>query len=138
LTARLVDQVPGLNSAFFSILTPGAHIPSHRGVTKGLLTCHLGLSVPDGTGCRMEIDGSVIQWAEGEAVFFDDTYRHEVWNATDQTRIILLIQFERPMRFLARIVSRLFLFGIRRSAFVKDARRNLTTWEEAFSGAERG
>jgi len=42
-TARLMERVPGLNSAFFSILKPGAHIARHRGVTKAILTCHLGL-----------------------------------------------------------------------------------------------
>ena len=41
-TAAAVEQIAGLNSAFFSILTPGAHIPRHRGVTKAILTAHLG------------------------------------------------------------------------------------------------
>ena len=33
-TAEAVRSIPGLNSAFFSILEPGAHIPRHRGVTR--------------------------------------------------------------------------------------------------------
>lgn len=37
-TTALARKVPGLNSAFFSILAPTAHIPPHRGVTKGLMT----------------------------------------------------------------------------------------------------
>ncbi|MEP7007310.1 MAG: aspartyl/asparaginyl beta-hydroxylase domain-containing protein, partial [Sphingomonas bacterium] len=52
-TAAIVAQIPGLNSAFFSILAPGTHIPAHRGVTKGLVTCHLGLIVPRDGDVRM-------------------------------------------------------------------------------------
>ena len=32
----LAERVPGLSSACFSILAPGAHIPRHRGVTKAI------------------------------------------------------------------------------------------------------
>ena len=39
-----------------------------------------------------------MRWAEGETLVFDDTYQHEVWNDTDGTRVVLLIQFERPLR----------------------------------------
>ena len=37
-TAALAEQIPGLNSAFFSILAPGTVIPRHRGVTKAFIT----------------------------------------------------------------------------------------------------
>ena len=33
-TVALLEGVPGLNSAFFSILKPGAHIPRHRGAWR--------------------------------------------------------------------------------------------------------
>src|SRR5262249_38288826 len=45
-TARLLRRVPGLQSAWFSILAPRYHIPEHRGVTKSLLRAHLGLIIP--------------------------------------------------------------------------------------------
>ena len=32
-TAELISQVPGLNSAFFSILVPDTHLPTHTGVS---------------------------------------------------------------------------------------------------------
>ena len=37
-TSALLGQIPGLNSAFFSILAPGAVIIPHRGVTKAFIT----------------------------------------------------------------------------------------------------
>ncbi len=126
-TTALVRQIPELNSAFFSILAPGTHIPDHRGVTKGLLTCHLGLIVPKGP-VRMRVDKAFVRWAEGETLVFDDTYRHEVWNDTDQTRVVLLVQFERPLRKPGKWLADLFLWGIRHTAFVREARDNIALW----------
>lgn len=128
VTTRLVEAIPGLNSAFFSILAPGTHIPAHRGVTKGLITCHLGLIIPRDGDARMRIDDRVVRWAEGETLVFDDTYDHEVWNDTSGTRVVLLIQFRRPLRQPGRWFVDKFLAWIRHSAFVQDARTNLIRW----------
>ena len=130
-TAALVAQVPGLNSAFFSILAPGTHIPDHRGVTKGLITCHLGLIVPSDGDVRMRVHDQVVRWAEGETLVFDDTYRHEVWNETGGTRVVLLIQFERPLRQPGKWFADFFMGFVRRSAFVQEARDNIMSWNAA-------
>lgn len=128
-TTALLATVPGLNSALFSILVPGTHIPAHTGVSKALLTCHVGLRVPVATErCRMRVGNDYTHWTEGRALVFDDMYDHEVWNDTDEVRVILLIQFRRPMRVVGRIVAELFLFGVRHSRFVQDARRGVERW----------
>ncbi|MBS47110.1 MAG: aspartyl/asparaginyl beta-hydroxylase domain-containing protein [Sphingobium sp.] len=131
-TEKLLRQVPGLNSAFFSVLRPGTHIPKHRGVTKGLLTCHLGLQVPRGAGLFMTVGTQTLGWREGETLVFDDTWHHEVWNGTNGTRIVLLVQFERPLAQPGRAIAQAFLAGIRRSAFVKEALKNIDRWQRAF------
>ena len=130
-TDRLLREIPGLNSAFFSILKPGAHIPRHRGVTKAILTCHLGLQTPRHGRCEMSVGDERVTWSEGRAVVFDDTYPHEVWNDTEELRIILLIQFRRPVRAPGRWLAGLFLAGVRRSPFVQEGRRNLAKWSQA-------
>lgn len=130
-TAEVIAQIPGLNSAFFSILAPGTHIPDHRGVTKGLITCHLGLVVPKDGDVRMRVKDRIVRWSEGETLVFDDTYRHEVWNDTNGTRVVLLIQFERPLRQPGKWFADLFLGFVRRSAFVQEARENLESWNAA-------
>ncbi len=130
-TAEVVAKIPGLNSAFFSILAPGTHIPDHRGVTKGLITCHLGLIVPRDGDVRMRVDDRIVRWAEGETLVFDDTYSHEVWNETSGTRVVLLIQFERPLRQPGKWIADTFLKVVRRSAFVQEARDNIHSWNEA-------
>lgn len=131
-TAKIVSDIPGLNSAFFSILAPGARIPRHRGVTKALLTCHLGIVVPkERERVRMAVDDRMAYWREGECLVFDDTYFHEVWNETNETRVVLLVQFERPMREPGRSIGRAFMAGVRRSPFVQEARRNFLSWQDA-------
>ena len=135
-TRAIVERIPGLNSAFFSILAPGTHIPAHRGVTKGLITCHLWLIVPREGDVRMRVDDRVVRWAEGETLVFDDTYGHEVWNETAGTRVVLLIQFARPLRNPGKWIADTFLRLVRRSAFVQEARANIAQWNAAVKQLE--
>lgn len=114
-TAGLIAEIPGLHRAFFSILAPGAHIPARRGITKGLITCHLGLIIPRDGDARMRIEDRVLRWAEGETLIFDDSRDHEVWNATSGTRIVLVAQFRRPLRNPGNWVARQFLRLARRA-----------------------
>ncbi len=137
-TAKIVECVPGLRSAFFSVHAPGLHIPRHKGVTKGMLTCHLGLSVPrEREKCRMMVEDQELVWQAGKSFVFDDTYHHEVWNDTEDDRVILLIQFDRPLRFPGNLLYKAFMRAIRWSPFVQDAKRNLKRWEKTYAAAER-
>lgn len=136
-TMKILGKIPNLRTAFFSILGPNYHIPHHRGVTKGLIRCHLGLIVPDQRDqCVMRVDDQICQWEEGRCFVFDDTYDHEVWNKTDQERVVLLIDVDRPMRLIGRLISQFLIFGVQRSGYVQDARKNLKTWEALYDQAE--
>lgn len=130
VTAALIDKVPGLVTASFSVMEAGGHIPRHWGMTKGMLTYHLALKVPaEREKCRIHIEGAdglhVVAWEEGRSFIFDDMCNHEVWNDTDEDRYILLIQIKRPCRGTANWIQNLFLFGVRHSRFVQDIRRNI-------------
>jgi beta-hydroxylase len=128
VTSAAVERIPGLSTAMISILAPGTHIARHRGVTKAVLVAHLPILLPSEAGCRMEVDDRIVRWEEGKALVFDDTYPHEVWNDTSEPRVLLLIQFRRPVAPVGRLVSALFLFLIRHSPYVKEARRNVARW----------
>ncbi len=53
-TAGVLERIPGLLTAFYSIMLAGAHVPRHTGPTKAILTAHLGLIVPrQRERCRM-------------------------------------------------------------------------------------
>ncbi len=131
-TARLVEAIPGLKTALFSIHAPGLHIPRHKGVTKGMITCHLPLIVPPQPGaCRMAVADELYHWEEGRTLAFDDTYPHEVWNDSPEDRVILLLQVDRPLALPGRVISSAFLTAVRWSPFVQDARRNMRRWDAA-------
>ena len=125
-TTRLIEKIPGLKTAMFSIHEPGIHIPRHKGVTKGMVICHLGLIVPkQREKCKLQVDDQICLWEPGKTFVFDDTYPHEVWNETDEDRVILLLQVERPLHSWGLILARTFMTAIRWSPFVQDARRKM-------------
>lgn len=136
-TMRTLEAVPRLVTAMISIMEPGMHIARHRGVTKAILTAHLGLEVPKRReSCWMDVGGEKVVWEEGRAFVFDDTYKHEVWNNTDENRAILLVQFERPMKRLGRGVARTLYAIVRRTRYIQEAKRNVGYWENRFRQSE--
>jgi aspartyl/asparaginyl beta-hydroxylase (cupin superfamily) len=133
-TARALEGVPGLESAFFSILLPGMHIPRHRGPTKSLLVFHLAVKVPrESEKCLIRVGDEFRPWQQGKVLILDDTHEHEVWNDTDETRVVLLFHVRRPLRFPGSLVGSLIFNAIRRSPFVQDGRKNLADWEAQFA-----
>jgi len=137
IVADALKRVPGLVSAIFSVLGPDAHITRHSGLSKAILTAHIGLIVPrEAERCRMDVAGTNVVWQEGQAWIFDDTCEHEVWNDTEEVRVLLLLQFRRPMRQPGKIFADLLVGLVRRSSFIQRARRNLDYWEDAFAQAE--
>lgn len=136
-TMKALSHVPGLVTALFSILEPGMHVGRHSGVSKGILIAHLGLRVPrQAASCRMEVEDKMVHWREGATFVFDDTFPHEVWNDTPDHRVILLVQFERPMTWLGRVLTRALIHAVRWSPYIQDARRNIDIWEARFRAAE--
>lgn len=135
ITAAALSRVPGLVTAFFSILAPGKHVPRHRGVYKGLLRAHVGLKVPRPDACRMVIDRRTVRWREGEAFVFDDTYEHEVWNDGDEDRVVLLLDFFRPLPAPVQLLNRALVAAVAASPYVTDGEKNERAWEERFAHA---
>jgi ornithine lipid ester-linked acyl 2-hydroxylase len=132
-TAALMQQIPGMKTAMFSILSPRKHILDHRGPYKGVLRYHLGLIVPrDAEDCRIRVGDEVRHWEEGQSMIFDDTYNHEVWNDTDETRVVLFVDVLRPLPSPWSQINRAIVAAIRYSPFVLDAKRNQEAWERRY------
>lgn len=120
-TWRLVHRVPGLVSAMFSVLEPGQRLPAHCGPYNGLLRLHLGLIVPEPReAVAIRIDGTVHHWEEGRTLIFDDTYEHEARNESGYTRVVLFVDFERPLKFPARFINRRLLRSYFFRPFVRE------------------
>lgn len=133
-TARLVERVPELVQAFFSVLDPHKSIPLHEGPYLGYLRFHLGLRVPRQNPPLIRVNGRDYTWREGEGVLFDDTWPHEVINHSDGIRAVLIVDIMRPLTGLPALINR-FMTGVlakytygravaaKAERFVADARR---------------
>jgi beta-hydroxylase len=138
-TARLVESVPGMKTAMFSILAPHKHIPDHCGPYKGIVRYHLALKVPEPREqCRIRVGDEFATWEEGQSLIFDDTYEHEVWNDTEDERAVLFLDVVRPLRFPMNVVNWIVITAIARSPFITDAKRRHLAWEERFAAARLG
>lgn len=130
-TLAALQRIPGLNGAMFSVFEPGAHLLPHRGPFMGILRYHLGLIVPaDKEACTLRIGEEVRYWEAGKSIIFDDTYEHEVWNRTTQQRVVLFVDFERPVPVWLRPVSRIMLWLIGHSAYAQNLRRDIDALEK--------
>ena len=100
VTASLLTKMPLVRIAehapeiCFSALTPGSHILPHTGVSNLRLVAHLPLILPE--RCVLKVAGIERAWKLDEVLVFDDTFEHEAWNHSDQTRIILLMDAWHP------------------------------------------
>lgn len=138
VTASIIAKVPQIHTAWISILSPGYHIPAHTGVTKGILRAHMGLILPQAREkCRIRVGDEIRNWEPGKLFVIDDTYEHEVWNDTDEERVVLLLDFNRPMRFSGRAVTWLFLQIMKLTAFYQEPKKNLLDYEARFEAATR-
>jgi aspartate beta-hydroxylase len=105
---------------FFSTLHGQSSIKAHSGPMNLRLRMHLPLVVPSknahsdlsavqrnnrsGGDCGssrrpktgIQVADQVREWHEGSAIVLDDSYVHEVWNDTDQSRVLLLLDLWHP------------------------------------------
>lgn len=132
-TVRVVESIPGMKTAFFSILAPGKHIPLHRGPYKGVIRAHLGVLVPEPREqCRIQVGPAFAHWEEGKVIVFDDSYPHQVWNDTSGVRVVLFLDIVRPLRFPVNLLNGLILKLIAWSPLIRDAEANYKRWEKEF------
>jgi aspartate beta-hydroxylase len=89
---RIPDHSPEI---LFSQLRPKTHIPPHTGVINGRLTVHLPLIVPEDCGALRAGD-EMRPWRVGECLIFDDSFVHEAWNQSEQTRVVLIFDIWHP------------------------------------------
>ncbi len=97
-TVDLLRSIPSVHGAMFALMAPQSHVGKHRDPFAGSLRYHLGLATPNSDDCRIFIDGTPYSWRDGQDLVFDETYVHHFENRTDEPRIILFCDFERPIR----------------------------------------
>lgn len=132
-TAALLESIPGMTTAFYSVFAPGKHLPPHRGPYKGVLRVHLALMVPEpAEKCGIRVGDEIRHWHEGKVMVFDDTFVHEAWNDTDAWRAVLFIDVKRPMRFPVNLINDAMVKAIAASPFVRGQKGGYEAWERRF------
>lgn len=97
-TVALIEAIPTVHGAMFALIEPRKKVGNHRDPFAGSVRYHLGLITPNKDACRIFVDGQPYSWRDGEDLVFDETYVHRFENMTDEARIILFCDVERPMR----------------------------------------
>lgn len=104
-TVELLRQIPQVNGALFTTLPPGGQLTRHLDPFASSLRYHLGLATPNDDACFINVDGQTCSWRDGEALMFDETYIHFVKNNSDQSRLILMCDVERPMSWVGKLIN---------------------------------
>lgn len=125
LTVALLEQIKGLRGAFFSILAEKKHIPEHRGPFNGILRYHLGLQIPEDNSCKIRVGKTMCYWKKGQSFIFSEGYKHEAWNDSDQVRVVLIIDFERPVYSPFQLINKLAIRYIESRPFAIFAKKKL-------------
>src|SRR4029079_14533336 len=94
-TCAVMDSIPAVRSAMFTVLPPGAQLGRHHDPVASSLRYHLGLLTPNSDKCALTLDGVEYPWRDSEELLFDPTYLHSAVNETDTIRIILFCDVEK-------------------------------------------
>ena len=75
--------------------------------------------------CWIRVADDISHWEEGRSMIFDDTYYHEVRNDTDSWRVVLFVDFLRPLPFPVSILNKAAIYAVSKRKSVKDMRSYL-------------
>ena len=125
-TIKLIKKIPGIKTAFFSVFEPNTHLTPHRGPYKGVLRYHLGLIIPkDKELCKIRINNDIRSWEEGKSIIFDDSHIHEAWNNSNERRVVLFVDFVRPLNFPLSLINNMIIRIAKNSKEVKNIVNNI-------------
>lgn len=94
-TFAIMQQIPELITAQFSLLLPQTYVNPHKGYSPAVLRNHLPLIVPEGD-CGIKVGNETHHWKKGELLVFDDSFEHEAWNNSNKTRVVLMFDVAKP------------------------------------------
>ena len=113
LFPKLYEIIKNMDNAlivYFAIMKGKTYLKPHRAFYNGVLRYHYPIIVHPKDQSFIQINGIKKYWKENEPFLFDDTYEHFVIKNNDYTRVILIIDFLRPLpKFLQKINKNILL-----------------------------
>lgn len=132
-TMRIIDAEKNLVSAYFSVIGPRKMLMPHEGPWCGVLRIHLGIEVPiEGKGCVLVVNQQEYRWEEGKAVVFDDTYEHMAVNMTHKDRVVLFLDYMRPLPWPLNWLNHFVVYMARFIPYFKEPVKRHKEWEKTF------
>jgi beta-hydroxylase len=132
-TMRIIDAEKNLISAYFSVIGPRKMLMPHEGPWCGILRVHLGLDIPtEGKGCVLVVNKEEYRWEEGKTVVFDDTYEHIAVNMTDRNRVVLFMDYMRPLPRPLSWLNHLIVYLARYMTYFREPIKRHKEWEKQF------
>ena len=128
-TSKILNSIPNLFQAFFSVLEGGKSILSHKGPYLGYLRYHIGMIVPKNDPPTLLVDGIPYTWSEGNSVMFDDTLEHEVINNCSERRVILIVDILRPLPLVPHCINWLITRLIIKNIYARKLLKNLNKFK---------
>jgi len=111
---------------FFSTLHGKSSIQPHSGSMNLRLRLHMPLIVPSDTKpdaysikrhtkCGIRVGDQIRSWSEGKVVVLDDSYEHEVWNETEEVRVLFLLDVWHPdvKKEERKRIEKMFQFAVK-------------------------
>ena len=98
-TIEMLKDIKGLRTIIFSKLGPKTRLKKHRGwkeLSNKTLRCHMGIKVPKNNRSGVEVEDEFKQVDEGKFIIFDDSKEHIGVNSSNEDRVVLLLDIERP------------------------------------------
>ena len=133
-TSELLLSIPGITSAWLSVLAPGKKLKPHRGYYKGILRCHLGIRIPEGRVAGICVNGEIRFWEQGKCLIFDDNFTHHVWNNSNEYRVVLWLDFLRPLPFWLTWLNKIGVYYFAQSQLIKDILKRQSVWNQKVFG----
>lgn len=134
-TMKILDADKNIVSAYFSVIGSNKMLMPHEGPWCGVLRMHLGVQIPtDGKGCLLVVDQQEYRWDEGKVVVFDDTYEHFAINLTDNNRVVLFLDYMRPLPWPLSWLNHAVVYMARFMPYFKEPIRRHKEWEKQFYG----
>jgi aspartyl/asparaginyl beta-hydroxylase (cupin superfamily) len=103
---EFAESTPNVVNAMISVLEPGVVLPAHKDPYAGIMRYHLGIRIPRENPPHIRIDRDTYTWREGEGVVLDVSFEHEVINTSDEPRVIVIVDFRRPVGPVADLLNR--------------------------------
>jgi len=128
-TVEALSKIPKLRAAMFSVFQAKKSLPPHTGPYAGVLRYHLGVKVPANKQCGITVGGDTAYWEEGKSIIFDDSHMHNAWNNSDEDRVVLFVDFTRPLPTGYAEMNENILTTISGSEFIAEAVEQWTHWE---------